>query len=258
LDMPENQTEVKNGNISDGKFLDENLSVVKMPDRFYLGDEVKYGFLALKKWSKAQGFSDIPNLEGKEVSGVLFIDPLNRIKLRDLSVGTVILVETDIVDLTNSSNGEIREKLHSVPMKTKGQKKFILIPADYSGSYLDIFNVIVEKGKTLVGTVHVHPTGNPPSEGDFANFLLVERDKIGVVVSDDEIFAFVRGNDSFVLPIEQFFKYYELLEKESDALFENGKYARDKYVNKLIGECIGKRIAFYRANLEDCIFQRLA
>lgn len=255
--MSENKTEVKNGNVSNGSFLGENLSVVKMPDRFYLGDEIKYGLLALKKWSKAQGFSDIPDLEGKEVSGVLFMDPLNRIQLRDLSIGTIALVETDIEDLTKSSNGEIRKRLCSVPMRIKGQKKFILIPAYYSEGYPKISKVIVEKGRILVGTVHVHPSGDPPGGGDFANFLL-SPERVGTVVSDDEVFIFIRGNDSFNLPIEQYSEYRESLEKEFDVLIEDKKYTRGEHVNILIGECIRKRVAFYRANLEDCIFQRLA
>ena len=255
--MSEDQNKSENEIPSDGRFLTENLSVFQMPSQFYLGNEVKYGFLAMKKWSRAQESSGIPDLEGTEVSAVLFVDTLNRIKLKDLSVGSIISVETDIEDLTKSSKDEITKRLHRVPIKGKGEKKFILVPDDYSNSYPKISNVIVEKGKMLVGTIHVHATGNPPSDGDFTNFLLGGDGVIDVVVSGDEIFALVRGKETYNLPVEQYAKYRESLRGEEDKLIKDGTGSRGSDVNRLIGMCLEKRVALYRASLEDGVFQRL-
>lgn len=261
----ESQDKVKKQDI---KFLTDNLPIVQMPDRFSFPDDFKFGFLAIKKWGSFQKENLSEDSEEKEVSAVIFETDSGKIKIRELSVGGVGKIFLDTEDLTELSDTEIKEELDRVPIPNDVARlaggnyiKFLLIPSRYKGHVNHISNRVAEVGKKILGNVHTHPPKNPPSEFDFASFLF-GGDRMEIVISNDELYVFVRGKEGYKLSnMKEYVPYIRSLgqkyRSKMKATNGNSQDPRGFVVQALIEECSEKRIAFYTGHLSENTYHRL-
>lgn len=181
--LPEAPKEI----ISSEKFLRQNLPVDQMPPFFsFQNDEVKFGLVALSKWAKAAG--------GKETAGVIYTDATENMRFRHTNIGIETGVSIYNHDLSKLTPVRAQERL--VEISNSNKAAFVLLPEGCPNDTKLNERIITETGKKIDGSVHVHPSGNPPNGHDLAILLFARKDSIKGVVAGDKHYLMVASKDT--------------------------------------------------------------
>jgi len=266
----ENKAEFTQGkNLASENFLTKELHINQLPTEFSFSDEIKYGLLSFEKWSKESK---------KEVSGVLFVNIKDKICLKELQKGESWVVPIVKHDLANFSNEQINKYLevHDFSGQKYG-KEFFLLPKNYSNISFDSQHVsikmlprkhVIERGKRILGSVHSHPSDNPPSSGDFYNTIFTTGDDkwecLNGVVSGGNLYLMLRTKETPLLEVDTLANgentktfYEKEMDKEVDKLIENGLSLKDAMSKVLVDYCYQNNVALYKGKITENRFKRI-
>ncbi|MBI3380257.1 hypothetical protein HY029_05880 [Candidatus Gottesmanbacteria bacterium] len=241
----------------DNKFLStltsDYRSVTNMPKDLSVKDDIKYGLLALKKWSEESG--------GNETAGVMWVNPLGDISFKELAKGSEDMVPIHILDLTKYSPEEAERYLNQFKLR---EKTFVLLPEHTVETVTLPGDHIVERGKKVLGSVHVHPSGNPPSAGDFTLALFFQEQAVKGVIAGDELYLFVRTKETPQLDItvnqdnsNNMMDYQRAMEQEIEDLEKKGLTTPDARNQILIKHVHQNNITLYKGTIAENNFQKI-
>ena len=232
-------------------FISKERSIGNMPKTLQIQDDLKFGLLALEKWSEKSG---------KETSGVAWINPLGDIAFRELSVGAEDLVPIFILDLTSYTAEKASRRLSIM----EPNKVFVLISDNESRAIPHSDNITIERGKMIAGSIHVHPSGNPPSAGDFSIMLFSEETMKGVIAGED-LYMFIRSQETPKPELDStkngqsnsLADYQEEMELEVEALEKKGLSYTDAQIQILIKHSQQNNMSLYKGKMENNRFQKI-
>jgi len=251
-------------NLSSEKFLTKELHITQLPNEFSFNDEVKYGLLSFEKWTKA---SD------KEVSGVIYIDTKDKIRMKELQKGETWAVRIHKHDLGNFSDEQINKYLNKNLYSAEGfNKDFFLLPENYSNvkTTSQGFHIkrlprehIIERGKRILGSIHTHPSENPPSSGDFNHIILeaseYDRECLNGIISADNLYLMLKTKETSLLEIREGTEglYNKEMDKEEEKLTEKGFSLKDAMEKTLVDHCYQNNVALYKGKISENIYKRI-
>lgn len=238
--------------VSSDQFLGQQISIGQAPSKFtFPNSEIKYGLQALPKWTKAAG--------DKETAGILFTDLSGATRFRDLAKGEQSDVDIFVLDYSNRTPERASALLSQLSLT---ERAFILVPDGFTGTVKG--DHIVERGKKLLGSVHVHPSGNPPSGHDFAN-MVYSGESVKGVVGDDRLYLFVRTKETPELEIQatrdgRSTTMHDYGVELGDAMTEierSGIPTSGARMQVLINHCREKSILLYAGDMTENEFTRV-
>lgn len=237
--------------IASQDFLSEVHPSIRLPERFHFEEKIRYGLLAFRKWSEALATPrGTEQSNAKEVMVVIFLDGNNNIQVRDVSIGSEVLVRIKYTDITHLPHWQVGVVLSTPAPK---EREFFLIPPDYNWPYLKITNKIVEKGKKILGFLHVHPTGQPPSPADLSHFLEAgEKELLQGVIAQDHFFLFVKTKETKAGSAEK------EIEEKMNRYYQQTGNSWNSATKVLTEECFVHNIGFYVGDINQNVYTRFA
>jgi hypothetical protein len=235
------ESEAKINFIANQRFLSENSRFSSLPPRFRFEEEIKYAFLSFEKWSSATA--------EKEVMAALLLDGENNIKVRDLKVGGELSVQVKYFDLTMLPFWQVGITLST---HTSKEKELFLIPPDYFLPVPKMENKIIEKGKRILGFVHVHPNGLPPSPADLSHFLNGTNETLMGVIAKDLFFLFVKTKETGRTATK------DEIEERIKRNFQQSGNQPSSTMKVLTEECSTHKLGFYSGDINENTYSRLA
>lgn len=247
---------------SPDKFIGQNLAANQMPAFFsFQSDEIRYGFLALSKWSKEAG--------GKETAGVVYEDINGNMRFRHITIGTKTVVGISIQDLSHKSVTDVRKELSyissAVEYSKSDRNSFVLLPESFNDDVSLIKGVIFEKGKKIYGSTHVHPSDNPPNGVDLALLIFARTDNIKGVITGDKHYLMVTTKDTpnyDILPSKDnksstMHDYGYEIDRETRKLISSGIPTQAAIMQSLIKYCQLNSVTLYEGDLETNIYRKI-
>ncbi len=223
-------------------FLSEMCAPINLPEKFRLENEIKYAILSFKKWSEALATP-------AEVMAAVFLDGKNKIKVRDIDTGSDTLVKVKYADLTQIPSWQLALLL----TKPSKEKEFLLIPENFSLPYPKTTNKVIEKGKKILGFMHVHINGTPPSPADLSNFLSAEgSEMLQGVISGDNFFVFLKTKETNGTVSKN------EIEKKTDIYYKQTGNFEYSLIKVLTEECLAHKVGFYYGEIDKNIYLKLA
>lgn len=264
----ENTVEFTQGkNFTSENFLTKELSITQLPNEFSFNNEIKYGLLSLNKWTEKSN--------NMETAGVFFVDPQDKIRFKDTAKGLEDGVPIVNYDFSMYSAEEAKKHMDIFlpghprprPLYNPGFRPFCLIPKDFSDN-LDIYkNVVIEKGKKILGDIHTHPLIDSSfSPHDLSKFLLQSpysdyTTKCMGVITKDNLYLLVRTKETTSLKIKNendLSNYSKGVELEMKDFSEKmGISLYDALMPALIKQCERNNIGFYFGNISENKFQKI-
>lgn len=228
--------------IASQDFLSETGSFVNLPERFRWEDEIKYAILSFKKWSEALATP-------AEVMAAVFLDGKNKIRVRDVDTGSDTLVKVKYADLTQLPSWQLALLL----VTPSNEKEFLLIPENFDFPYPKTTNKVIEKGKKILGFMHVHINGTPPSPADLSNFLSAEgAETLQGVISGDNFFLFVKTKETNGTVSKN------EVEKKTDIYYKQTENFDYSLIKVLSEECLAHKVGFYMGDINQNIYSKLS
>ncbi|MFZ2025054.1 MAG: hypothetical protein WAV51_02130 [Microgenomates group bacterium] len=258
--------EIPKGSIpSSDTFLGKSLPLNLMPKFFsFQNDEVKFGLSALSKWAHAGNET--------ETAGVLFEDLTGKLRFRDITEGGDAGVEIHINNLTHLGPDKARQELqriaHVQSLYDLHEDRFVLLPEMNADDVPLAKEIHKEQGKKLYGSVHVHPSGNPPNGHDLA-LLLFDRadtgDSMKGVIAGDKHYIMAASKDTpdFALEATKDFKsttmhdFAEVIDNETKQLIHSGIPTKSALMQSLIKACQLNLVGLYEGNVQTNIYRKI-
>ena len=173
-------------------------------------------------------------------------------------------VSIEIHDLSGLSDRETEESIKTTRWDLKENKTFVLLPDSYPivPSVLDR-KAIVKKGKVVLGSVHNHPSANPPSSGDFSSVLHLPEEIYKGVIADGDLYFLVRSQDTprpELEPtgdIDTLHDYENKMVQEIERRIKAGENEREVRFEVLKEHCVKENIALYLGNIAENKYKRV-
>lgn len=236
----------------------------EIPQQLSLDDATIQGLQDFERRSDESG--------GGEVAGLTYVDTQNHPRFVELEEsGDSDRVLVSFFDLASVLNERNLEKLNEM-LPYLGDprfKGFVLLPEDSRlippGIPLGRRNT-VRKGRAICSDFHFHPSGNPPSAGDFALAVFSNSYPGKGIVADGQLYLFVMSEETVIpsYPVnpedkrEPVDRFAEELQAELEAFAaEKGTTEEAARVTFWIQKCKEYKVAFFWGKLEDNSFIRL-
>jgi hypothetical protein len=133
-------------------------------------------------------------------------------------------------------------------------RSFVILPEDFPQE-VSLAGVIGVKGKRLLGSVHVHPSTNPPSPGDLYIFMsdLAQESMKAVLGPDNTMYLLCKTKQSILGDDTD----EQRLDEDLQMLLDKGLSVRDARIQLIIKEALAHHLAFYVGNIEDNGLERV-
>jgi hypothetical protein len=244
------------------KFLGQTLSIDQMPNFFsFQSSEIRYGLQALSKWARAAG--------GKETAGVIYESANENMRFRHITIGSESDVNIFIHDLSKltpvNARNELQTIAHYDTFSQKAEDKFVLLPEDCQNNLILSKRIIIEKGKKLDGSIHVHPSGNPPNGHDLALLLFNRDEPMKGVIAGDKHYVMVASKTTPNYDIQPTNKnmsttmhdFGDEIDNETDKLIAAEIPVPIAIMQSLVKHCRLNSVGLYEGSLETNIYRKI-
>lgn len=253
-----------NTNISwpNEEFMGQKLLVEKMPSRFsFQSDEVRYGLLALSKWT---------NNTMKETAGVIYMDDDNNLRFQHTGKGTVMMVSCMVYDFGNLTNNEIDEELRNdrifVDEKylKPDENYFVLFPKNYPYEGKISSKITSVTGKEVYGRIHTHPSGEFANGIDFSKILFGFEYRMQGVIAGEKHHVMVASEKTPNFEIKpgkklpNSWEFGEKIDRETTHLMNTGIDPNEAIRQQLIKYSRKYKVGLYEGILETNEYRRIA
>lgn len=246
--------------IASDEFLDKNLPLEEMPQFFsFQSEEIRFGLQALSKWSEKSG--------GKETAGVIYNDTSPQKRFKDIAIGTDTEVNFITYDLSQLTTEQAHERMLEFDRysKNRGHQIFVLLPEDYSYPQINNEKITTAKGKKVLGSEHIHPSGNPPNGHDLAIFMYDRTDSINGVVAGETNYLMVASKDTpnyETKPTKNnrsttMHDFGNEIDRETVLLIQSGKPDQIAIRETLIKHCRLNKVALFEGYINSNVYRKL-